>query len=54
MRLHAADAELRMAMMMAGDAEMPMVTDAIRESQWHLDEALAKVERYPKKSKKRA
>jgi len=52
--LHTADSHLRSAMVLAAGEEMPMVTDAIRESQWHLDEALAKVERYPKKNKKRA
>lgn len=39
--LHAADKELRLAMRIAGDAKMVLVTNDIRESEWYLDEALA-------------
>jgi len=47
-----ADTYLRKAMVAAGESEMLLVTEAIKESEWYLDEAIAKVGRYPKKVKK--
>jgi hypothetical protein len=42
--LHAADIFLRAAMVEAGSKKMVLVTDAIRESEWYLDEAIAHTE----------
>ena len=42
--LHIADAHLRSAMVLAGTKKMVLVTDAIRESEWYLDEAIAHTE----------
>ena len=49
--LHAADAELRKAMVIAGKLKMIHVTGSIVESQWNLDEAITLAEvGYRKKS----
>lgn len=46
--LKIADIWLRQAMVASGRAKMPLVTCDIRESEWHLDEALAHMESYAK------
>ena len=52
--LHAADKELRAAMVIAGEADMRLVTNDIRESEWHLDEALSHAGTFSAKVEKRA
>ena len=44
-QLKQADVHLRAAMVVAGEAKM---TNDIRESEWHLDEAIAHVEAHVK------
>lgn len=48
-----ADTFLRKAMVAAGEAKMPLVTNDIRESEFHLDEALAHTESYAKAGSKK-
>jgi len=47
--LHAADKELRKAMVLAGDSGLMPVTHPIREAQFSLDDALTRAEVFGKK-----
>jgi len=47
--LHAADKELRKAMVLAGNSGLVLVTNPIREVQFSLDDALTRAEVFSKK-----
>jgi hypothetical protein len=52
-QLKQADVHLRAAMIAAGEADMSLVTNDIRDAEFCLDDALARVESVAKKSSKK-